>query len=243
VTFLSSESLIAAGPALIDPFDPGHVVNCSIELTLGPEAYVTGATKNHKSRLSPTSPDIVIPPGQFALLLSKETVSIPADALGFISVKSSFKLRGLVSVSGFHVDPGFKGRLIFSVYNAGGTDVVVSQGQRTFLLWISRLDRETENVYDGDRQGQAEIPNNDVMNIGRSHFSPAAVNDRLTAVESQVRTAWQIAIAAVVAVVILIAGVAVDRITPKSAGDTPTPVVSTQSPSASQSTSSSAAKP
>jgi dUTPase len=60
-----------------------------------------------------------IPPGQFAFLLTEEVVSVPADALAFISVRARTKFRGLVNVSGFHVDPGYRGQLTFSVFNAG----------------------------------------------------------------------------------------------------------------------------
>ena len=58
-------------------------------------------------------------PGQFAFLLTDEIVEVPDSAMALISIKAKIKWRGLINVSGFHVDPGFKGRLIFSVYNAG----------------------------------------------------------------------------------------------------------------------------
>ena len=49
-----------------------------------------------------------IPPGQFAFLLTEEVVSVPPDALAFISIRAKTKFRGLVNVSGFHVDPGYQ---------------------------------------------------------------------------------------------------------------------------------------
>lgn len=162
---------------------------------------------------------LVIPPGQFALLLSDEVVSVPPTAIGFISIKSSFKLHGLINVSGFHVDPGFSGRLMFSVYNAGGSDVLISRGQRLFLMWFASLESQTEDVYEGSRLAQDMIPNKDIMAIGREHYSPAAVNDRLTAVEVRSETAWRLAIAAfgslIVAMAIFVAQTLTDT------GDTP----------------------
>jgi len=51
--------------------------------------------------------DVIVPPGQFALLITEERVNIPDDKIAFISFKFSKKARGLINVSGFHVDPGY----------------------------------------------------------------------------------------------------------------------------------------
>lgn len=61
--------------------------------------------------------------------------------MGFISLRFSIKGTGLINVSGFHVDPGYEGRLIFSVYNAGPTAITMTRGQDLFLLWLADLDR------------------------------------------------------------------------------------------------------
>jgi hypothetical protein len=60
--------------------------------------------------------------GQFAYLLTEEVVKIPSSAMGLISLKFGVKGPGLINVSGFHVDPGYWGRLVFSVYNAGPSE-------------------------------------------------------------------------------------------------------------------------
>lgn len=63
--------------------------------------------------------------------------------MGFISLKFSIKGTGLINVSGFHVDPGYEGRLIFSVYNAAPTAITMTRGQDLFLLWLADLDRSS----------------------------------------------------------------------------------------------------
>ena len=105
--FWSSETMKAQLPGLISPFNPDRVVNCSYELSMGAEAYVTSSGAQTKQTLV-IGEQILIPPGQFAQLLTEEIVEMPRDSLGLISIKSRFKLRGLVNVSGFHVDPGFR---------------------------------------------------------------------------------------------------------------------------------------
>jgi dCTP deaminase len=218
---------------LVRPFDAGSIVNCSFELRLGPEGYVTGGEVGKKTTLQADGTQLVIPPGQFALLLSEEAVSVPLDAIGFISIKSRFKLHGLVNVSGFHVDPGFHGRLIFSVYNAGGTDVVVSRGERLFLLWFASLENATGDPYRGSRDGQEAIPNGDIMAIGREHYSPAKVNDRLTAVEVQLKTAWRIVGALLVGLALAIGALLISQLAdedPSHGTQSPSPTISSPAP-------------
>lgn len=119
--------------------------------------------------------------------MSMEEVRVPQDAIGFISIKAGTKFRGLVNVSGFHVDPGFSGRLKFSVYNPGNRPIVLEPGSPIFLLWFASLDCETEDVYKGDHQNQAEITPKDVMRLQGEVPSPAALDKRLREVEFLVK--------------------------------------------------------
>lgn len=188
MAFWTSETFHEAGTEVIPEYDPSHVVDGSYELSMGPEGFVTGVGSTQKTFLEARGAQLTIPPGQFALLLTEESVQVPATTIGFISIKSRFKIHGLVNVSGFHVDPGFRGRLIFAVYNAGGNNIVVSHGESLFLLWLAELDRETAHTYSGSRMDQDSIPNSDIMALGEATFSPIAVNQRLETVEANLQT-------------------------------------------------------
>lgn len=119
-------------------------VDCAaISLTVGNEVYITPSNEkdpNVKQILDEKKPQFVIPKGQFALLLTAETLYVPTNALAFISFKAKYKFKGLINVSGFHVDPGWKGQLTFSVYNAGPTDIVLERGKPFALIWYADLD-------------------------------------------------------------------------------------------------------
>src|SRR5208337_5222667 len=91
-----------------------------------------------------------VPPGQFAFLLTEERVTIPPNAIAFISVRAGVKFRGLVNVSGFHVDPGYHGRLVFSVFNAGPAPVHLQRGDDCFLIWYADLDRTSTRIKSGE---------------------------------------------------------------------------------------------
>jgi len=121
-------------------------IDCnSLVLRIGPEIYVTPHFGNRdpqthtKVKLSERE-GFTIPAGQFAFLLTEEFVSVPFNAMAFISVRTSVKWKGLVNISGFHVDPGYVGRLVFAVYNAGPAPIHLQRGDSTFLMWIADLD-------------------------------------------------------------------------------------------------------
>jgi dCTP deaminase len=147
--FWSGETLKERLEPLITPFDADRVDCSAYTLAIGREVYVSpnDATEDPQSvtiRQLGDGEGFTIPPGQFAFLLTEEIVEVPDNALALISIKAKIKWRGLINVSGFHVDPGFKGRLIFSVYNAGPVPVHLRQGQSLFLIWFSSLDRPTK---------------------------------------------------------------------------------------------------
>src|SRR5690606_30973506 len=111
----------------------------------GDQIYVT---KDLDSKAEPTvinlSPNSIkeIPAGQFALIRTKEKISIPLNAIGFISVRAKTKFKGLINVSGFHVDPGYSDHLIFSVFNAGPKAIPVKENDPIFLIWFADLNED-----------------------------------------------------------------------------------------------------
>jgi dCTP deaminase len=132
--FWSGETLVERLPKLIEPFVPERVDCAAYTLAIGPEVYIspTDQTADPSTvtvRKLDENEAFTIPPGQFAFLLTEEIVSVPADALAFISIRAKTKFRGLVNVSGFHVDPGYRGQLTYSVFNAGPVPIHLKRGQ------------------------------------------------------------------------------------------------------------------
>lgn len=145
MTFWSSQTLEANLGRLTDHPDKDMVDCNALTLRVGPEVYVTpgleqSSPSTHTRQMLKARGPITLPPGQFAFLVTEEKITIPPEVMGFISIKASYKLRGLVNVSGFHVDPGWSGRLIFTVFNAGPATIHLERGLPVFLLWIADLD-------------------------------------------------------------------------------------------------------
>jgi dCTP deaminase len=187
---------------LIHPYDAQFVKQGAYELSLGPEAFVTTEPRGTKQKLEPRE-QLVIPPGQFGLLLTEEIVTIPSTAIGFISVRFTLKRRGLVNVSGFHVDPGFVGRLKFAVYNAGSQKIVVARGDRMFMIWYSDLSEPTTDLYKGQLSNQNEITSEDVMFLQGEVASPAELKQRLDALGSEVGNWKKMTIAVLTGLILL----------------------------------------
>lgn len=106
------------------------------KLRLGDEVYLSTddlpkALKNGEF--------IIIKPGDFALLITKEEVHLPKNVMAFISMRFDYKQKGLINVSGFHVDPCYKGKLIFSAFNAGAKDIVIRKGDAVFMIFFQSI--------------------------------------------------------------------------------------------------------
>ena len=185
MSYWSSETLQQRAPNLISPFDATRIQQGAYELALGNEAFVSGS--GGKTTI-PEGGEIVVPAGQMALLLTEERIQIPADAIAFISIKSEKKLRGLINVSGFHVDPGFSGKLVFSVFNAGVQEIHLNRGVPLFMIWYTALDQLTADLYHGAHQNQTQIPDSIITNVALKHPSPFALKEEIDSIRLELLT-------------------------------------------------------
>ena len=190
--------------ALISDYDPTRLDHASYRLRVGPEVYVSPTGEPDDPRNKPKTSLVqgqgfTVPAGQFGFILTEETIRVPVAAIAFISIRAGYKFRGLVNVSGFHVDPNYEGRLIFSVFNAGPGPVHLSRGEPCFLIWYADLDRPSDVQL---RKGYQNIPSELTGPIAGGLQSFAGLHskinendkklgDRLTAVErEQAVTKW-----------------------------------------------------
>ena len=168
-------------PFLISEFNEKHLDRASYRLSIGPEIYIspTGTPEDPrnkpKTQLTP-SEGFTIPSGQFGFILTEERVKVPKRAIAFISIRANYKFRGLVNVSGFHVDPNYEGRLVFSVYNAGPRTVHLSRGEPCFLIWYADLDDPTDQ---SKKTGFDSIPSNAIEHVADGLHSFAGLSAQI----------------------------------------------------------------
>jgi dCTP deaminase len=144
--FWGGERLKEELGSLVSDFDEDRIDHASYRLRIGHEVYVSPTGEPNDRRNKPkktlkTGEGFTIPAGQFGFILTEETVQVPMEAMAFISIRAGYKFRGLVNVSGFHIDPNYEGQLLFSVFNAGPGPIHLSQGEPCFLIWYADLDK------------------------------------------------------------------------------------------------------
>lgn len=193
MTFWSGEKLKEELPNLIDPYNVQAIDCASYQLSLGDEAFVTRDLSLQFSDIplvqdltQSTNSKVIIGPGQFAFLLTHESVTVPKNAIALISIRAKMKFKGLINVSGFHVDPGWSGKLIFGVYNAGPQPIVLDKGHSLFLIVYASLDRHSNEFYDGDGKYRNGIDSSLIQNMTGQVFSPMMLERKITEHTSEV---------------------------------------------------------
>lgn len=172
-------------------------------LHLGNEVYVS--TDDLPKQLE-KGEFFVIRPGDFALLITKEELALPSHVMGFISMRFRYKQKGLINVSGFHVDPAYNGRLIFSAFNAGPKDIVLRENEPLFMIFFEGMDKECQ--YRMHPSEFTHIPSEMIENIrGRSATLSSNAN-RLDKLEFYMKVIGAIT----VALILSLSGVALKHI-------------------------------
>lgn len=99
-----------------------------------------------------------VEPGRFIGTLTEERLDMPLTMTGRFGLRSEFTRRGLIAFGGIQIDPGFKGRLAISLFNAGPEPVEMEQGRRMFTVEFHTLDIPAKAAYSGDYQDQTDFP-------------------------------------------------------------------------------------
>jgi len=171
-------------PVLIDDIDYEKCVRgANYDLRLGEDVYVTTERIPRKLTRMGADGSIAIEPGEFGMLMTHEYICIPQDLMGFISVRLTYKQRGLVNISGFHVDPGFYGRLMFAVYNAGPSDVTLRYKERVFMIMFNKLTTPVPKVPPSRWQGMEKIPLEAISGLRGTSISVRNLDERIKKLE------------------------------------------------------------
>lgn len=83
---------------------------------------------------------IIIKPGKFTLLGTKEKISIDDKHIGLVNIKFKYKQKGLINVSGFHINPCYSGNIIFTVFNASFKDIYIKKDECVFTIFFLKLE-------------------------------------------------------------------------------------------------------
>ncbi len=198
--FLSKNEILRHLPSLIGDYDEKLVQEVCYDLRVGDEIY---RSEEHLPEvLSDASPWAILRPGQFALIKTLEVVKVPEDRVALISIRFGFKLQGLVNVSGFHVDPGFKGNLIFAVQNVGPNDIRLRYREPTFMImWACLHEPYLASAGARKRDGFPRIPAEFMAQLGGGSITLSQLKTEVDKLHTQVRFFAGLAIALIMALI------------------------------------------
>jgi dCTP deaminase len=171
-------------PRIIEPFHVDCIDCNAYTLHLGSEIFVTSHRPDLEryeqgKKMLRLGESVYIPAGQFVFLMVREYLSIPIDVMAFTSLRSRIKYRGLVNVSGFHVDPGFRGCFLYAVYNGGPLPITLAEGDPLFLIWFAELDCKTSQKNRLDRDPQTTIDSGTIQQVSGQVLSLQELTRRM----------------------------------------------------------------
>jgi len=85
------------------------------------------------------------------LAATLEIVELSENVLGLLHIRSSLAREGIIASLAL-VDPGFRGQLTVSLYNAGDRPVRLRAGERFIQLTLFRLGNPAQRSYSGSYQ-------------------------------------------------------------------------------------------
>lgn len=172
-------------PLLFHDFDLEDLGGASYDLKVGEEVYVTTERKEVPFRLDKEGEDtLVIKPGEFGFLTTYEYIYIPRDLVGLISLRFKYKRRGLVNISGFHVDPGYCGKIIFAVYNTGPSDIVLRYKEAIFMIMLEQM-RSGPTTKPYKKPGYERIPGEVISALRGPPVSLKNLDERIKKLETR----------------------------------------------------------
>ena len=118
----------------IDPFTKKNVQPASVNLTLN-NVLAAGGKRISLAR----GKAFVLRPGRAVIASTLESIEFPRDYLGRIGATPSLSGHGIILIYGLQVEPGFKGRLRFGLFNAGSESVRLVAREPVIGLEIVRL--------------------------------------------------------------------------------------------------------
>jgi len=99
---------------------------CSIDLSIG-NVYLP--LSDDEQRVLSRSPGIALSQGETAVVETLEYLRVPRTMAGIGFPPSSVSLQGVLMTNPGHIDPGFSGRLKFTVINMGKEPYELKSGQ------------------------------------------------------------------------------------------------------------------
>ena len=123
---VKNETLIIGGST-------NSVEGLKYDFRLGDEILFGGESESRQHSL-------VLKPGELIFALTKEEIQLPGDVKAELSLKRKMSIAGVLVLGGFGIDPGYKGKLLFALFNFSPDPFVLEPGKKLIAAQFYRLE-------------------------------------------------------------------------------------------------------
>ena len=182
----------------------------SIDLHVG-HIYVPGTPSDSLGGEGRGALSHVLKPGHSVVVSTYEHIRLPASIGGIVFPPSKLSSGGILVANIGHIDPGFEGRLRFTIINMGGSDYALARGTVAVgTLLLFRLTSESRAPW-STRYGSAVKGEPGKAEIDALAKDFADIESRMTRISRKTvnQTLWRFSLWAVLTPIIVGVGLAV----------------------------------
>jgi dCTP deaminase len=147
--------------ALKPDFETSQIKPASVDLRLGSKVIKTAA-ETKVVNLAETGGYLTIEGSEFVAVQTYERIELSNKISARFGLRSYFTRKGLLMFSGPQIDPGFKGILTVSVFNASNRTITIRYKEQFCTVEFSRIDTPASQGYGDQYQGQDDFRSEDV---------------------------------------------------------------------------------
>jgi dCTP deaminase len=148
--------LAAEGELIISGFEPESVRQACYELRASHIFWDIQSPDENKRIEIDDKNGYLLRPNNYVIAIVEETIKLPSDVLGRILTKGQLFSLGVLPVNTY-ADPGFRGRLGITLYNASKRYIRFRPGEPVAKIEFTRLPRPVDEPYFGQHGFETEM--------------------------------------------------------------------------------------
>jgi len=159
-------SELKAGTIFIEGFNRENLRPASYDLGLGRRAFKSSTAAIHDIE---KEGKLTIEPAEFVEVITYERVEINSTKIcARAGLRSSFARKGLLLFAGPQVDPGFRGCVVVTIFNAGGRAITIGYKEPFCTTEFQYLQTNASKPYSGRYQDQMDFASEDIAFLAES---------------------------------------------------------------------------
>ena len=163
------EAAVSSGALRIEPFVADQIQPASYDLRIGPVAALASSHGKVDVR---EKGFLEMAPGDFAIVVSEETLTLDNRHTGRFSLRNKWAYRGLIANTDPQIGPGFTGRLSVGLTNLTDKSIALSHLDDFLQVEFHRLSESAKNRCSDGHQGQSALSNEELETVlGREVIS------------------------------------------------------------------------